>query len=97
MYCKKKFEANRKDKVYDTNTCRIKHWRLVNGFTRVAEWVPEAEVKKKYYVASESDCIIYLKWFRRDKERFADVYVINSCDDAIIERFKRLNVPMKTL
>jgi hypothetical protein len=67
----------------------------LNGFTKVAEWVSEADVKTKYYIPAEENCIVFLQWFSQDKKRFADVYLSNDCDDKIITKFKRMKIPMR--
>lgn len=86
VYCHKQFEAKRKDNIYHSNSCRVTHWKLLQDFKIIGELIPEAEVKKKYYVLENSDSTIYLQWYRINGERFADVYVSNGSNDVLIKK-----------
>jgi hypothetical protein len=80
-YCRKQFEAERKDQVYHSSACKLKAWRTLQGFSLLAELVPEEIVKTKYYVEQHDErCSLYLMWFRQNGNRFADVYVTKNCD-----------------
>jgi hypothetical protein len=54
----------------------------LNGFTLIDSFLPEEEVNEKYrknQTIINNHCAIYFLWFKKDGERFADVYASNEC------------------
>lgn len=99
IWCRKPFEAKRKDNVYCSSKCKLKRFQMVRGFELIENLLPEEQVKEKYYVPADSECVIYLHWFRVDGERFADVYISKNCPDLgeLIKRYKKNTFPTRVV
>jgi len=70
----------------------------------IESFIPEAEVKEKYYTNYNEHCTFYIQWFhyaddkgKPMKERFADVYVSKDCNIDFRKRFERKNIPIRTV
>ena len=96
-WCRKHFTANRKDKVFCSNDCKVKRFRITKDMKLIASFIPEEEVKAKYYVSNDEFCTFYLQWFRQGNKRFADVYASNDCNIDFEKRFKKKNIPIRTV
>jgi len=96
-WCRKHFTAHRKDKVYCSNDCKVKQFRITKDMKLIDSFVPEKDVKEKYYVSNNDFCTFYLQWFRQGKERFADVYASNDCNIDFEKRFARRKIPIRTV
>lgn len=74
-HCRKIFETKRKDKVYCSNECKVKQWHIDNDYYFYKELVPEKEIQDEYYTIEGINCLLFLKWFKSNGKRFADVYI----------------------
>ena len=94
LYCKQPFVAKRKDKIYDTQHCKVSHWNLLRGFKLVSEMMPEKEIKEKHIDTPTSTvCTVYIHWYKLDGKRFGDVYFSDNCDTEMIQKhFAKHNV-----
>lgn len=102
LWCRKTFDAKRKDKVYCSPKCRLKRFQIYNEFDLIEEMVPENIIQEKYYsgnsIIQRNECFIYLQWYR-DKSngnRFADVYISKSSDiDKMEKKHIKKGIPIR--
>jgi hypothetical protein len=102
LWCRKTFDAKRKDNVYCSPKCRLKRFQIYSEFNLVEEMLPEAEIQEKYYsgnsVVQKNESFIYLQWYR-DKStgsRFADVYLSKSSDiDKMEKKHRKKGIPIR--
>ncbi len=88
-WCRKTFEAKRKDNIFCSSVCKTDSWHIHKDFSLVEKWVDEETVQAKYKVSQGEACVIYLQWFKMDKKRYADVYLSKNCSISL-KRFKLL-------
>ena len=102
-WCKEEFPSSRPHSKFCTDKCRLQSCRMNKIFTLLESYVPEEDIKKRYYY-NVSSMIFELRWYREyesngDYKRYADVWVSKLCKKHLTQKIinRRSNFNLRLL